>query len=62
VRRIPIARKYNGADELWLIRGDQAIALDEGGLKSVGAISWDGGPSNWNWDQISKILTLEISF
>lgn len=62
VRRIPSAKKYNGADELWLIHGSHVFALDEGGLQNVHAISWNGGPSNWNWDQIAKILTLEQSF
>jgi hypothetical protein len=62
VRRIPIAKKYNGTDELWLVQSNQAIALDEGGLKNVKAISWSGGPSNWNWDEIGKYLTLQLRF
>ena len=60
VRRMPTAQKWDGVDELWLMRGDQAQALFEGGLESTSAWCWSGGPSKWNWEEIQKILTLAI--
>jgi hypothetical protein len=62
VRRTPSAVKYNHLDELWLMSGDQAEALYYDGLNGTTAMCWGGGPSNWNWDEISKILTLEVRF
>ena len=56
VRRTPSAKKYTKVDELWLMRGDQAKALCENGLEGVHADMWEGGPSQWNFDEISKIL------
>jgi hypothetical protein len=56
VRRMPIAKKYNEADELWLMRGDQAEALFNGGLESTSAWMWIGGPSNWNFQEIHNIF------
>jgi hypothetical protein len=52
VRRIPQSKKEKGADELWLMKGDQAQALFEGGLENVYADMWTGGPSNWNFLEI----------
>jgi len=56
VRRIPKAAKYEGVDELWLMKGSQAETLHYHGLESVIAQKWDGGPSKWNWDQIINTL------
>jgi hypothetical protein len=47
---------YNGADELWLMRGDQAEALFNGGLESVSAWMWSGGPNNWSFQEIHNIF------
>lgn len=58
VRRMPTARKYNGADELWLMSGNQAEALFYNGLNGVHALCWSGGPSGWDWEEISHTLTL----
>jgi hypothetical protein len=60
VRRIPSAKKYNGADELWFMRADQAQALYEGGLESVSAWMWEGGPSNWNFQEIDNLFHTTI--
>jgi hypothetical protein len=62
VRRIPIAQKFNGVDELWLMRGDQAIALEENGLCGTFAKKWSGGPSGWNYEEIANVLTLKDRF
>jgi hypothetical protein len=53
VRRTPSAAKYNNLDDLWLMFGDQAEALLYDGLNGVSALRWEGGPSNWNWNEIS---------
>ena len=52
VRRTPNSQREAGVDQLWLIHGDQIKALTEGGLECVYGIKWEGGPSNWNWDEI----------
>jgi hypothetical protein len=57
VRRLPKAKKYNGADELWLMRGDQAQALDAQGLEAVSGWMWEGGPSRWNFEEIASLLS-----
>lgn len=59
VRRLPHAAKYNGADELWLMSGNQAEALYNGGLNNVHALCWEGGPNSWNWDEITATLCLK---
>lgn len=56
VRRIPIAEKDTGVDELWLMQGDQATALFNRGLNGVSAMCWSGGPSNWNFQEIHEIF------
>jgi hypothetical protein len=56
VRRIPQAAKYNGADELWLMKGDQAQALFDGGLENTSALCWSNGPSNWNFQEIHALF------
>jgi hypothetical protein len=58
VRRIPVAKIYEGVDELYLMRGDQAEALLRYGLTGIYGEKWDGGPSNWNWSEINKALNL----
>lgn len=60
VRRTPLAQKFIGNDELWLMRGDQASALYYEGLEGTSAMIWHGGPSNWNYEEIAKYLTLEL--
>lgn len=57
VRRTPKAKKYEGDDELWLMRGDQADALFHNGLEGVSAYCWSGGPSNWNFLEIHDMLS-----
>lgn len=56
VRRMPTAQMYNGEDELWLMRGDQAEDLFNGGLKNIDGTKWSGGPSNWNFEEIHNIF------
>jgi len=56
VRRTPNSQKENGVDQLWLMEGDQADALFNGGLENVFAKHWEGGPNNWNFQEISDIL------
>src|SRR6516225_681950 len=53
VRRTPRSQKEAGIDQLWLMNGEQAQALAEGGLECVYATRWEGGPNNWHWDEIS---------
>lgn len=57
VRRIPKAAIYKGVDQLWLMSGDQAIALHDHGLNGVTAVKWEGGPSGWNFPEIRDYLT-----
>jgi hypothetical protein len=57
VRRVPSSKKEHGVDQLWLMRGDQAQALFDHGLEYVYATCWEGGPSNWNYGEISNILS-----
>jgi hypothetical protein len=56
VRRRPQSQREAGADELWLIRGDQALALQKDGLEYVHATVWEGGPSHWNFNEIAGQL------
>jgi hypothetical protein len=60
VRREPTAKKYEGVDELWLMRGDQAETLFQNGLEYTHAMVWSNGPRNWNWNEIANILNLKI--
>jgi hypothetical protein len=46
----------SGADELWLMKGDQAEALHYHGLEGVEAWMWEGGPSEWNFNEIASQL------
>jgi hypothetical protein len=56
VRRTPFSQREAGVDDLWLVKGDQAQALAEGGLENVYADVWHGGPGNWNFSEIRDIL------
>jgi|SRR6516225_1022224 hypothetical protein len=47
----------SGADELWLMKGDQAEALHYNGLEAVEAWMWEGGPSQWNFPEIGNMLS-----
>jgi hypothetical protein len=61
VRRIPNSQREDGIDQLWLIKGDQAQALFDGGLENIYGTKWEGGPSNWNWSEIhQKLLSLPL--
>jgi hypothetical protein len=63
VRRIPTAKKFEGVDELWLVRGIQAKILAKEGLTdAVESIHWSGGPRNWNYAEIEEILNLRLKF
>jgi len=56
VRRVPTSHQEWGADQLWLMNGDQVLALQKGGLDNVHAWRWDGGPGMWNFDEVMNIL------
>ncbi len=45
-------------DELWLVPGKLVLDLAKYGLKSVRLQSgvWTGGPSQWDWVQIERLL------
>jgi hypothetical protein len=62
VRRIPTAQKFEGVDELWLMKGDQVKTLVREGLNATYAIKWSGGPGDWNYTQIEEILNLRLIF
>jgi hypothetical protein len=59
VRRTPEAQKFAGVDELWLLSGNQAERLFQGGLQEVYGLCWEGGPSNWNFEEVSNNLTFK---
>jgi hypothetical protein len=54
VRRFVI---HKSIDELWLMSGDQAMALKNGGLRNITGWMWEGGPSNWNFIEIGEMLS-----
>jgi hypothetical protein len=56
VRRTPRSQREAGADELWMMRGDQAEALFRGGLEATQYKVWNGGPSKWNFNDIANYL------
>jgi hypothetical protein len=56
VRRMPASKRESGADELWLMPGCEATALQQSGLQAVHALCWGGGPSMWNWLEIAEAL------
>jgi hypothetical protein len=46
-------RRLNGAeDELYLVAGRYADALQDGGLRAVTHLRWGGGPARWNWEEV----------
>ncbi len=51
-------RKGVAQDQLWLCAGIAARELKRDGLRcGVGILGcWDGGPSQWDWEQIGEIL------
>jgi hypothetical protein len=59
VRRTPQSQKELGSDELWIIAGHQAENLFRGGLKNIHALYWEGGPANWNFEEIIRTLNLK---
>src|SRR5262245_52870694 len=48
---IAVRRLNKHSDELWLMDGGQAEALYHNGLNGVSAWCWEGGPSNWNFNE-----------
>jgi hypothetical protein len=56
VRRMPKSQREAGADELWLVKGDQVRILESNGLEYVEATVWEGGPSRWNFKEIASQL------
>lgn len=51
------SKRLTAIDELWLIPGVQAMGLREQGLKATMPLAiWQGGPANWPWDEIKRIL------
>jgi hypothetical protein len=56
IRRIPHSQREEGVDDLWFMSGDQAKALEEGGLENTYAKVWHGGEKNWNFHEIHNIL------
>lgn len=59
VRRTPTSQREAGVDQLWLMKADQALRLYEGGLENVYALCWEGGPNNWNFEEVSAALNLK---
>ena len=47
---------HKDIDELWLMEAWNAPALHDGGLNNITGRRWSGGPSHWNFDEISQIL------
>lgn len=64
VRRYNVARQRVGAyDELWLLRGEYAIEVQEVGLRCdpraiIGV--WRGGPRAWSWAEVQAHLTAPV--
>jgi len=51
------SRKF-ATDNLWLVDGSFVRTLLLHGLSGVAKSKrWSGGPANWRWDEIEKILT-----
>lgn len=46
-----------GLDELWLYPGVRVTELVEMGLRAPNPLgTWAGGPSKWNWREVSELL------
>ena len=43
--------------ELWLIGGQNVVALADQGLRASGGLTFHGGPQRWDWKEIAKVLT-----
>jgi hypothetical protein len=53
-------RKGVAVDELWLLSGAAAAVAKSQGLRREARYIlgiWEGGPSRWGWETISKIMT-----
>ncbi len=52
-------RKGDAADELWIHRGMWVRELKTGGLGNAPSLgAWAGGPAQWDWDEIRRILVM----
>ena len=61
VRRQASAGPRRGAacDELWLFKGQEARSVEADGLKGSRPLTagwWEGGPAQWDWNAIRKVL------
>ena len=54
-------RRGPPADELYLIAGDAAKALKDGGIRAVPPEAligfWRDGPARWGWDEFLRLIT-----
>jgi hypothetical protein len=50
-------RKGPAVDRLYLYRGIMAKELFLTGLRNPPLGWWDGGPTRWNWGEISRLLS-----
>jgi hypothetical protein len=56
-RCCPGGTRTEEADELWLHSGRNALVLRTDGLKAAAPlIVTTGGPNNWNWQRVGRIL------
>jgi hypothetical protein len=53
---IAVRRINKSSDELWLMFGDQAERLHNGGLEAISGWCWNGGPGGWNFEEVSQLL------
>ena len=59
---IGVRQLHNGCDKLWLLDGSVAGEIKRSGLTKNGFTPpWvlyieDGGPSNWDWEHVRKLL------
>lgn len=53
-------KRPNGADELWLFGAEAVKKLSDGGLRAPAPASlrgvWSGGPSCWDWGEVTRLL------
>lgn len=61
VRRTTLSTtRAPAVDQLYIFRGGDAGELGEHGLGPFGPAPlgrWEGGPSEWNWNEVSEVLT-----
>ena len=52
-------RRGNGIDELWLYEGQAIRRLADAGLRTASGLigTFTGGPSAWDWDEVTLLLT-----